>query len=271
MAVGDEHLAGRAAFLGVGFLPDCTVALLEFGGVAPRPVQIAADGGCLTPHLVNLEHTGFGQVEVVEKVEIFMEQLRSRQVDAVERGIPSANEGGDALIRRIVDGEMGRQILEILIPHIERDQPDVIIVHMDGVEVALPNITGHCLANGTEQLQPHLRIVGINGVGIGPAHLPGIPEVDHLLTIGKDMFIRLEIEGVPLQRDRQGQVELGHLTFVEMGETGRQNFDLQLDALPGCRFDQLRRQILNNGPQAADFAAQAGRGPANFPGRHRYS
>src|SRR5262245_32110721 len=165
------------------------MTLFELGGVAPRALQVSADRGDLAACFMHLEHAGLHQVQVVEEVEILVEQLLTREIYPVERRVPATDERSNPLIGGVVNREMDGHSLQVLVAQVERDQARVIVVQMNRVEAPLLDVTGHRLTDGREELKPDLWVGWIDGLGIRPVELPGIPEVDHSLAVREDVLV----------------------------------------------------------------------------------
>jgi len=111
---------------------------------------------------------------------------------------------------------MYRHILEILVPKIEGNETDVVIVQVNGVKSALLDIAGHGLTQRGIRVEAHLWIAGVNGAGMGPVELPIVPKIDHLLPVRKDMPVNLKFKGVTTDGDGHAEIELGQLALIIM-------------------------------------------------------
>ncbi len=82
---------------------------------------------------------------MVEMVEIFVKQRRPIQPDAVQQFVAVPEHRKSPLISGVVNGEMMRHARQKIIAQIKRNQPHVIIVAVNGVEIPLPDVTRHRL------------------------------------------------------------------------------------------------------------------------------
>src|SRR5262252_4798742 len=108
MAIGHKDFPGRSVLLLERPRPYLRMALVQLRRITPGAGQITAHCRNLAAGLVHLEHAGFEQIQVVEIVKICMKQLFTRQIDVIESAVATASEWRDALVRRVVDGEMRR-------------------------------------------------------------------------------------------------------------------------------------------------------------------
>src|SRR6185295_16575754 len=113
----------------------------------------------------------------------------------------------DTLIGSIMDGQVGRRVPQVVVAQVKRDQTDVIIVQVNGIELTLPDVAGHSLADRSIQLDAQLRVRRVDGAGVGPTQLPLVPKIDHLVPIGENVLINLEGKSIPFDGHRQVQVE----------------------------------------------------------------
>src|SRR5262245_3823482 len=127
MTIGHKDFPGRSVLLLKGPRPHLGMTLTQLRCIAPGTSKITAHRGDLATRLVHLEHAGFEQIQVVEKVEVCVKQLCAGQMDVIERTIATATEWRDPLIRRIVDGEIDRHVLEVRISQVKGYQPHVIV------------------------------------------------------------------------------------------------------------------------------------------------
>src|SRR5262249_16306961 len=192
----------------------------------------------------------------------------TREIYPVERRVPATDERSNPLIGGVVNREMDGHSLQVLVAQVERDQAHVIVVQMNRVEAPLLDVTGHPLTDGREELKPDLWVGWIDGLGIGPVELPGIPEVDHSLAIREDVLVDFELERVTRKRRRQAQVEARQTVSVVVSKARRKRFDFQVEIETGGGFDQLWGQFFDDRAEPADFHAEPGSRPADLPGWH---
>ena len=188
---------------------------------------------------MHLEHTGFHEIEVIEKVKILVEQALTGQVDVLQGAIPATPEWRDALVGGVVDGEMHWHVVYVVITQIKRHQADMIVVQMHDIEIALLDIAGHGLAHSRVEPEGHPRVTGVDGAGGGPVQLPVVPEVDGSLAVVEDVLIDLERKGMAVEGDLRTHLEPGELACIVMRKTRRENFNVEFDALLLGSFDQL--------------------------------
>ncbi len=80
-----------------------------------------------------------------------MKERFTGQVDPVERIVAPAQQRDNALVGSIVNCKMDRYGLQVVIAQVEGNKADMVIVQVDGVEIALLNVPGHSLANSSVQ------------------------------------------------------------------------------------------------------------------------
>src|SRR4051812_41278783 len=107
---------------------------------------------------------------------------------------------------------------------------------MHCVEMFLGHIGGHSLPYCGIESECHPWVSRVDGTGVRPVQLPGVPEIEGSLAIVEDVLIDLEREGMATQGHLRGQVEPGELAFVVVRKTGRENGNIEVDVLLSGRF-----------------------------------
>src|SRR5262245_10782731 len=108
MAIGHKDFPRRSVLLLQCPGPHLRMTLAQLRRIAPGAGQITTHCGDFATRLMDFEHTGFEQIQVIEKVKIGVKELLAWQIDVIEGAITPSPERRDALVAGVVDGEMDR-------------------------------------------------------------------------------------------------------------------------------------------------------------------
>lgn len=176
---------------------------------------------------------------------------------------------------------MEGDVFEVLVAEVEGHQADVVIVQVNRLEIALPDVAGHRLAEDGVHLGADPRVVRIDDARIRPRKLPFVPEVDGAegnvafgavgegKAFGKDVLVSVNVKGVAFQRDGQLEVQFLQASLVVVCEAGREDFDFEVDLLARGGFDEFRRELFDDGAESPDLGAQARVHASDLPGAER--
>src|SRR5262245_10212131 len=106
MAIGHKDFSRWSALLLKRLGPHLRMTLAQLRRIAPGAGQITTYRGDFATRLIDFEHAGFEQIQVIEKVKIGMKQLLTRQIDVIEGAVATIPEWRDTLVGGVVDGEM---------------------------------------------------------------------------------------------------------------------------------------------------------------------
>src|SRR5215471_2676648 len=111
MAIGHKDFSRWSVLLLKRLGPHLRMTLAQLRRIAPGAGQITAHRGDFAARLMDFEHAGFEQIQVIEKVKIGVKELLAGQIDVIEGAVATTPERRDALVGGVVDGEMGWHVV----------------------------------------------------------------------------------------------------------------------------------------------------------------